>query len=54
MLSRQDLASLTGTTYETVFRIINELVEEKSITLSGKDIKIADESKLRKHFEDAG
>ncbi|GAA4915774.1 Crp/Fnr family transcriptional regulator [Mucilaginibacter defluvii] len=40
-LSRQDLASFAGATYETVFRVINELVAEKLITLSGKSIAIA-------------
>ena len=45
-LSRQDLASYTGATYETVFRVLNELVEEKLIKLSGKDISITDPQKL--------
>lgn len=39
-LSRQDLASFSGATYETVFRVINELVGEKLISLSGKSISI--------------
>ena len=46
MLSRQDLASLVGATYETVFRIINELSEEELITLSGKNIAVNDAAKL--------
>ena len=41
-LSRQDLASLVGATYETVFRIINELSQEGLIQLDGKQIRIAD------------
>lgn len=45
-LSRQDFASYTGTTYETVFRIMNELTEEKIIRVSGKDIAILDDGKL--------
>ncbi len=45
-LSRQDLASLVGATYETVFRIINELAEEELIALSGKTIAINDTAKL--------
>ncbi|HEX6428158.1 MAG TPA: Crp/Fnr family transcriptional regulator [Niastella sp.] len=48
-LSRQDLASYTGTTYETVFRIMNELVLEGSISLSGKNICVLDTSKLTEH-----
>jgi CRP/FNR family transcriptional regulator len=49
LLSRQDLASFAGTTYETVFRIINELVQEQIITLNGKYITIADTERLL-HF----
>jgi CRP-like cAMP-binding protein len=46
MLSRQDLASLVGATYETVFRIINELAEEELIVLSGKNIAVNDAARL--------
>jgi CRP/FNR family transcriptional regulator len=46
VLSRQDLASYTGTTYETVFRIINELVQEGAIAVSGKSIKITNQQML--------
>ena len=46
VLSRQDLASFAGTTYETVFRIINELVQEEIIRLDGKDIILCDNEKL--------
>jgi CRP/FNR family transcriptional regulator len=45
-LSRQDLASLVGATYETVFRIINELAQEGLIRLDGKNIGIVDAEKL--------
>ena len=37
-LSRQDLASYTGTTYETLFRTMNELAEENAIKMDGKNI----------------
>ncbi len=53
-LSRQDLASFTGAAYESLFRMINELVEEKLITVSGKSILIADENALLRLTEDAG
>ncbi|SIO02640.1 Crp/Fnr family transcriptional regulator [Chitinophaga niabensis] len=46
-LSRQDLASYIGATYETTFRMLNELIQENLIILSGKDIAIAQEEKLR-------
>lgn len=45
-LTRQDLASYAGATYETVFRIINDLVQDKIIALSGKSIMIIDEARL--------
>jgi CRP/FNR family transcriptional regulator len=41
-LSRQDLASLVGATYETVFRIINELTQENLIRVDGKQVSIND------------
>jgi len=47
-LSRQDLASFAGATYETVFRMINELVKDKLIKLSGKSIGIIDQKGLAK------
>jgi CRP-like cAMP-binding protein len=45
-LTRQDLSSFAGATYETVFRTMNELTSENLIVLDGKSIKIADEKKL--------
>ncbi|MEJ6980455.1 Crp/Fnr family transcriptional regulator [Pedobacter sp. P351] len=45
-LTRQDLASYAGATYETVFRIINDLVNDNMIKLSGKSIEIIDEVRL--------
>ncbi|SMD07145.1 Crp/Fnr family transcriptional regulator [Pedobacter nyackensis] len=46
-LSKQDLAAFTGATYETVFRMTTELVNENLIALSGKQIAIINEEKLR-------
>jgi CRP-like cAMP-binding protein len=48
-LSRQDLASYTGTTYETLFRLMNELAEENAIKMDGKNIFILREDKLLIH-----
>ncbi|MGZ8516133.1 MAG: Crp/Fnr family transcriptional regulator [Chitinophagaceae bacterium] len=48
-LSRQDLASYTGTTYETLFRVINELVEENAIKTDGKNIVLIHEDLLRSY-----
>lgn len=39
-ISRQDLASYTGTTYETLFKIMNELAEEKIIHMNNKRTKL--------------
>lgn len=45
-LSRQDMASYTGTTYETVFRILTEFIEDNVIAVSGRNILIKDVRKL--------
>ena len=47
-LSKQDLASYAGTTYETAFRVLNDFVKENLLKLSGKHIFIADEIMLGK------
>ncbi|MDB5155591.1 MAG: fnr 3 [Mucilaginibacter sp.] len=52
-LSRQDLASFSGATYETVFRVINELIHENLLVLSGKRISIANHERLLKLTEEA-
>ncbi len=46
-MMRKDLASLAGTTYETVIRTLNNLSEEKLIAVNGKTIKLLDEQKLQ-------
>ncbi len=46
LLSRQDLASYTGTTYETLFRVMNELAIENAIKMDGKKIFILREDIL--------
>lgn len=45
-LTRQDISSFAGATYETVFRTINELTAEKLIELKGKNIFIVNEDRL--------
>lgn len=39
-ITKQDIASYAGTTYETVFRIMNELIEEDIISTEGKNFSI--------------
>ncbi len=46
LLSRQDIASFAGTTYETVFRIMNELAENNIISVTGKNIRISNYEQL--------
>ena len=45
-LSRQDLAAYAGATYETLFRNINELVNEGFISLQGKKVHLKNEQGL--------
>ncbi|WP_143305153.1 Crp/Fnr family transcriptional regulator [Chitinophaga vietnamensis] len=46
-ISKQDLAAYIGTTYETAFRVLNELAAEQLILLSGKEIRILNEAGLK-------
>lgn len=48
-ISRQDLASYTGTTYETLFKIMNELSEENAVQIDSKRTKLLDKTKLLKN-----
>lgn len=47
-MSRQDLAAYSGATYETVFRTMNEIIQENLITLNGKRICIVNEEGIIK------
>jgi CRP-like cAMP-binding protein len=46
VLSRQDLASYTGTTYETLFKMMNEFSVENILRFSEKKIEIMNVKKL--------
>jgi CRP-like cAMP-binding protein len=46
VLSRQELASYVGATYETVFRTLGELANDRIISISGKEIKLLNETTL--------
>ncbi len=48
ILTRQDLASYAGTTYETVFRVLNDLVEARLVKISEKEIQILNEGALQR------
>lgn len=45
-VSRQDLASFAGTTYETAFRVMNEFAEEGNVGVEGKRIRIQNKEGL--------
>lgn len=50
-VSRQDIAAHAGTTYETVFKFLRTLINDKIISTSGKNIKVNDTEKLKKFVE---
>lgn len=50
-LSRQDLASFAGTTYETAFRVMNELAGEGAVRVEEKRIGLLAENILRQHLQ---
>jgi CRP/FNR family transcriptional regulator len=47
LLSRQDLASYAGTTYETVFRIITDLADQNILAVDGKKITVLNDAALQ-------
>jgi CRP-like cAMP-binding protein len=46
-ISRQDIASFAGTTYETLFKFFQELAKANIISTKGKSISLIDPDKLR-------
>ena len=52
-VSRQDISAFAGTTYETVFRLLRSLVQDKIISVSGKSIRINEMEKLKKIVQNA-
>lgn len=47
-MTRKDMAAMTGSTYETVIRMLNELVSEGLIEVRGKDVKLINLPKLER------
>ena len=52
ILSKQDLASYAGTTYETVFRFMSEFEKDKIISTDGKKIMLSDKARLLDYTKD--
>ncbi|MCO4294105.1 Crp/Fnr family transcriptional regulator [Solitalea sp. MAHUQ-68] len=50
-LSRQDIASFAGTTYETAFRVMNDLIAENAVNVVDKRIAIINAVHLQKIVE---
>lgn len=46
-LSRQDMASFSGSSYETLFKVINEFTGQKLVRFAGKRIRLLKEQKLQ-------
>jgi CRP/FNR family transcriptional regulator len=53
-ITRQDIASYAGTSYETVFKFFTELTKGRIIATSGKSIRINDAARLKKYIQSAG
>ncbi|MEO5682452.1 MAG: Crp/Fnr family transcriptional regulator [Chitinophagaceae bacterium] len=46
-VTRQDIAAYAGTTYETVFKMLRTLIASKTISVTGKSIRINNIDKLK-------
>ena len=45
-LSRQDISSYAGTTYETLFKVLNDFANQDILTIKGRKIELMQEAKL--------
>lgn len=46
-ISRQDISSFAGTTYETLFKVLNDFTKQDILLLTGRKIQVMDEAKLQ-------
>lgn len=49
-MTKQDIASYAGTTYETLFKVLNEWTQDGVLEVSGKNILIRKEKSLRTYI----
>lgn len=49
-MTKQEIASYAGTTYETLFKVLNEWAQDKVLEVSGKHIRIRKEKQLRAYI----
>jgi CRP/FNR family transcriptional regulator len=49
-MTKQDIASYAGTTYETLFKVLNEWAQDGVLEVSGKSILVRKEKKLRAYI----
>ena len=52
-VTRQDIAAYAGTTYETVFKFLKILTSAKTVSVSGKSIRINNADKLKGFIKNA-
>ena len=53
-LTRQDLSSFAGASYETLFKVMNEFADERLVKTTGKSIRIINEPQLKKLTDTVG
>jgi len=53
LVNRQNLASYAGTTYETAFRILNDLIEDRIIRVAGNHISILDNIRITEYTKES-
>ncbi len=51
-VSRQNLASYAGTTYETAFRILSDFTEDNIIRVTGNHISILDDVRISEYTKE--
>jgi len=52
-VTRQDIASYAGTSYETVFKFLKTLVSTKTIAVAGKSIRIINTERLKDYIKNS-